>query len=220
MAASETVAVEREYGGANPHLALNIYKLFCYFAASRPLEAEGRIDSGGYWLLLIKLKFEEDEIRHLLVTIAAQLRSGRDIVKATESRSTPDEVSARSTGEIYQPASSTEACDLSFKDACDKILHAAAVSFETAETDLRKKWIYYYLLPRIRLSGSRYINGNRIDWKAALDVYAFLRVAAEAAALYWRPLTHDEKRMNRMLRMVSEMDNDKPIARDSPLSGG
>ncbi len=180
---------------------------FSYFAASKALEEQGGIDSGGYWLLLIKQSLEQDEIRHLLVTIAAQLRSGRDIVRATESRS-DDEISGRATGQICQPVAAI-AQDLSFKDACDKILHATTLSFETVETNPREKWINYYLLPRLHLSGSRHIKGQLIEWKANLDVNAFLRAATEAAQIDWRPLTAEQKRQNRMLELVIKKRDDE-----------
>lgn len=198
----ETAKAERVYGGANPHLALSIYRLLSYFAASRVIEEKGR-QPDGFFLLMLKSRFEEDEIRHLLVSVAAQLRSGRDTARAMDARGN-DEVSAKIVGQLFEPTAGA-AKPLTFATACNKILHATNVVFETTVTNTKEGWIYYYLEPRVTLDGSRGSDHKVIEWRAVLEINDLLRVATQAAVVDWRPLTADERRTGQLLQRVLNM---------------
>lgn len=200
--------MERPYSGENPHLALNIYRLYCYFCASQSLESESRVDGGGYQLLSLKLKFEANEIKHLLVSIAAQLRNGRDTAQVVDQRAT-EQLGLRLTGTLYEPIANPPT-PLRFHEACNKILHATKVAFVTTETSPSESWINYYLEPQLHLSGSKERGRRRYEWKAVLEVYPFLRAAAQASTLDWCPLTQVERAMTDALSTALEGNRNRP----------
>lgn len=119
--------------------------------------------------LLIK-EYEMSEVARILIEIAVQIRNQIDLDCSTfEGRKyNPNS----STGKLtinYQSAS-CRTIDLSFREACNKIIHAKHINFDLLNPNSIKE--YDYMNPQIYLYGD--FNGH--EWKTELDILKFISI--------------------------------------------
>jgi hypothetical protein len=126
--------------------------------------AELRMGSGENWEAIDHLQqFEGDEITRILLAVAITARVIDD-----RNNKVLDLV-ARDCGTlIATDANGTKETGLSLREACNKIIHAKKVRFDSSELETTQR----YLNPVIYLYGERH-QGQ--EWKAVLDVITFAK---------------------------------------------
>jgi hypothetical protein len=145
-------------------LDYEIFRLVSSLAASPVISSLAhRAPGEPAWPWLKKAEFPE--VCRLLVSIAAIVRNRLDL-------SSDDEIDAnRIVGKLTFEASS-KTVDLTLREACNKILHAAHVNPDEEDADGEHKGS---LRPFVHLYGAH----RHEDWKATLSIYEF-------AAAAWR----------------------------------
>lgn len=147
-----------------------LWQLLLIFLADRPLmalvEKEAR---GGQTLDGLHNEFCEDEITRILMNSAITLRVLDDRDSGTLQRVEP-------CGEL-QTRGQTEA--LTFREACNKIVHATRVNFDIERLDGRPldrpSTEPTFMNPKIYLYGVR----QGAEWRAMLDVIAYVHGAIQ-----------------------------------------
>ena len=149
-----------------PFIDLEIYRLATVVLASRPMAELGRDEfNGRKWEWLGKIEFTE--VSRLLVSIAAIVRNNVHDIPSTRM-------------ELRQPVGllipnlnrPDRHEDLSFREACNKILHASEVLPKTVEI---AEEVAPALEPLVDLYGEK----GKKPWKAVLDVRLFAVAATE-----------------------------------------
>ena len=83
---------------------------------------------------------------------------------------------ALNTGLLWEPETAPLAIELTTREACNKIVHAADICFFVDESQYNSKCLSpRFLLPRVALYGNR----GRIAWRAELSVNEFVEAG------YW-----------------------------------
>lgn len=103
---------------------LDTYRLLCQFLASKPLSSlkEEKIGRG------LGRGYERQEISSLLIKIATFYRVKYDDGSWEHAEWLHDEYNG--VGELIKDVTLPESCELSFKEACNKIIHATKVHFD------------------------------------------------------------------------------------------
>jgi hypothetical protein len=147
---------------------LDIYRLMTCFGGSRFItesaQSENKWESEFFRSLANDL--ERSEISRLLVSIAVTSRNHMDQGgwhAADLPGLPPDEVGVLCSDARQLGASAP----LTFREACNKVIHATNIRFEVNQDADYKTW---YLLPIIHLYGDK----NGTGWKATVDVPKFL----------------------------------------------
>jgi hypothetical protein len=132
-------------------MLISLYRLLCAVLAIAPLYARAKENPADP---LVRLQGEcfEDEVTHLLVSTAAFNRIYR--MQQHPRRVEPDKVTTEpiegtcGTLRVQSSGHGFEHQPLSFKDACDKILHADAINWDSINKRLtligefkRKPWL-------------------------------------------------------------------------------
>jgi hypothetical protein len=149
------------------YIDLELYRLVATVLASPLLAESARNDAFGRRFESLRI-FEFSEVSRILVSVAAVVRN---------------ELEGRSSIELQRPVGRLitnlekplESKPLTFKESCNKILHAKIVQPET--TELKDGDIAPALQPLVNLFGER----GKQEWKAVLDIRQF---AVAAAARY------------------------------------
>lgn len=118
-------------------------------------------------LSLLAEEFQEFEITHLLVSIAATVRviQDRDARHGAKSRA--------SCGKYFVDADKKQSVPLTLREACNKIIHAERFNFDAKTLPVSERGLpnpTYTLRPFMHLG--RYGSTN---WKAELNVLQFVR---------------------------------------------
>lgn len=140
---------------------LEVYQLACCFAGSRELARLARADRMVEWL---RLTFQESEASRRLVAVAAIIRTSLDTWVADAER-----VGRLPVGSLAEAGTT---CVLSFREACNKVLHAD-------EVELYRNHKQKALSKNVVLYGSRTTRTGDRKWKATLDINAFIAAAAK-----------------------------------------
>ncbi len=137
-------------------LDLEIYQLACIFASSKEL---AKISKQHNSFSSLTETFELSEASKKLITIAVALRSALD--------SNPHRHKEVEVGSLIKNTSKIEKVPLSFREACNKIIHASDIEFFDVDEN------YTPLNWSIKLWGSHFDQ----DWEATLDVAKFIESA-------------------------------------------
>ena len=145
---------------------LDLYRLACYFEASRPLAELGQAEGSPNECFIDSLprEFFEDEVSRILLQTAIVLRIVDD-----ESEADREERNPFICGELEQNG---DTGSLPLREACNKIIHARKINFDTDTLPLGSSEgeRNYFLNPYVYLYGSQ---GNK-HWKAIIRVRDFL----------------------------------------------
>lgn len=148
----------------------DVYRLLSVVQADEPLVMATRSDTDEFAML--RDWFAEDEFVHLLIGTAVANRAQDDHMKSF--RNDENELSFQTKtaqcGTLIRnytdENSPTE--ELSFREACNKIIHAEKIMPELQQV----KGAYTpFLLPEVTLYGEQ----NRREWKAVLDIHSYCR---------------------------------------------
>jgi len=156
----------------------DLYYLFCIFSASKRLaEITKEFEYDMAWDF--KHAYQEHEIQRLLVSTAIHYRI---IYEQTPSLSEGDpdyeiigdydwREDMDIVGDWWIEVSDNDPIDLTFREACNKIIHATKFELheESLSPDLWKK----YLLPKITLFGTH----QKKKWKIELNIEKFISQA-------------------------------------------
>lgn len=151
-------------------VSLDLYRLLCTFAASpKLLEIATKSREGGCVCSWTRRSFELSEVARLLLSIAATLRNNIDENPfRAESVLTNEEENVGTL--IKDLDNSKQTSQLSFRECCNKILHAYSISYDVSD----KTSLYAgHINPIIYLYGEYY--GKK--WKAEVDIYSFAEAA-------------------------------------------
>ena len=173
---------EIRYGGQRPpirrvaDLDLNrdLFRIACYFHASASLSSPedevGRMPA----LQLLAEECQESEIVSSLLHAAMRIRLLDE--QLWDKSVKVQQQFACNTGLLWEPETAPQAIDLSTREACNKIVHAADICFFVDECQYNSKSLPpRFLLPRVALYGNR----GRIAWRAELSVNEFVEAG------YW-----------------------------------
>jgi hypothetical protein len=154
-------------------LHLDVYRLMQLFLSSRAI-AEAADRSAHNAAGFLSEAFERAEAARLLIGIAVRLRAILDFnPHATwELKHAPQSVGALQTASDSSGRRSK--VPLTFREACNKIIHAHHINFDRRPTRSRK---HRYLAPVVYLYGSH--RGR--DWKANLRIREFAECAFRAS---------------------------------------
>jgi hypothetical protein len=147
---------------------LDVYRLVSHFLASRPIASVDE-NSARRALDRFVIGNEKPEISRLLVNVAAYYRVKYDDGSWEHAAWLHDD--AGLIGAVINVASHP-ACEqpLTFREACNKIIHAKKVHFDTSVDENTGA---AYLNPIVYLYGEK---GSQ-NWKATLDVIQFCKAA-------------------------------------------
>jgi hypothetical protein len=146
------------------YLDLEIHRLVAIFAASATLAESNQFDWS--WL---KQHYEFPEACRILVSLAALLRNQIDTNPATAEEAVSGQ--RNSVGTLVADLRAVPNVKaLTFREACNKILHADAINPDVVDSSAPRKSA---LNPVVYLYGSR----GEISWKASLNVYEFAHCA-------------------------------------------
>lgn len=144
-----------------------LYMLGCIFFASPGF------GSGAYRYEFnydLRLRFQEAEANTLLVSIAAAVRRRTELLDDFE-RSQIAQVAPASVGSLVKDIRQKErSVDLSFREACNKIIHAKQIKFDYDERTCRRGGV---LNPTVHCYGTH----GKLEWKASIQIYSFIKAA-------------------------------------------
>ena len=147
--------------GHNPDaqgLVLELHRLLCIFFASKTF-AELTIDPTGPYDPLDRLRgSEQQEITRILLSSAVTAR-------VIDDRNLGWFENAEGCGTLLEGKDEQQ---LSFREACNKIIHATKVRFDREHTAHGMP----YVAPRMYFYGTRQ---NGVEWKATLDVLEYAK---------------------------------------------
>lgn len=151
-------------------IRLDLYRLACYFEASRHLvgrETNGNASEDEYIPDLPK-EFFKDEVSRVLLQSAIVLRILDD-----ESEANRDERNPFICGTLELDGGSEP---LGLREACNKILHARRMNYDKCSSEQRtpRDGRHDWYRPYLYLYGVQ----ARKHWRAALDVRAFINHGA------------------------------------------
>lgn len=149
------------------------YRLLCVIMADRAI-AETAVDDFDS-LVSLREQFVEDELVHTVIQLAVMNRTQMDHMSGP--RSDPSELSfrpvERTCGMLTEDALADGGeISLSFREACNKIIHAEHIVVETDDTG---DGAFPALPHTVILRGTK----NRNAWQALLNVPEFLRGTVE-----------------------------------------
>lgn len=147
---------------------LDVYRLLCYSLASRAI-AELEDGSSQRPLSSFVMADEQSEISRLLLHIAVYYRVKYD--DGSWEHGFWLHKNFQGVGSLAEDISTqAPSVPLDFREACNKIIHAKRVHFDSA---VHEKTGVGYLNPVVYLYGSK----GAKDWKATLDITHFCRAA-------------------------------------------
>jgi hypothetical protein len=160
-------------------LRRDIYRLFTHFHGSGPLADLSNTDTGIYYANL-QNRFEEIEIRDLLLRLAVRIRILEDAYHETW-----QEPWSKPVGCLFSDSTKPEHTALSVRETCNKVIHARYVNFcRTGVAEENE--VIFPLLPIIVLYGTRI--RSPVFWKCELQVNDFLDSALTIAEYVYGPL--------------------------------
>lgn len=157
------------------------YRLLCLYMADKAIfemtppdqQVWGGSQRSEEPLFRLRHHLIEDEINHTLINLAICNRTHMELKKERHGREYPDSV----CGKLIENNDEDMAKDLTFREACNKIIHAKRISGTFMESGTVKGFSGENapMHHELWLSG----NYNKKDWIAELDVFEFLRVTTD-----------------------------------------
>jgi hypothetical protein len=139
----------------------DLYRLAAALLSLKPFQEFASVADGS--LLVLRERFAEDELIHLLVSTAIANRLQLDHM--LKLRIDPSELSYQPLegicGHLYEPADSKEGVPLQFRDACNKIIHARNIQV----SDIMR--------PVLRLRGER----SKTNWYVEICLLDYVGVS-------------------------------------------
>ncbi len=151
-------------------LRQGLYHLFCCFYASKALFEFGKDALGGNFRQLQE-ECETFEIQRTLFTIADRLRVAEEAFNNAYGIK-PNEAETE-TGVLQRDITKPSEERLTFREACNKIIHAKKINFDVAEHGFEAG--EGYLNPWIFIYGK---DQDKKDWRAKLDIQPFVNLGA------------------------------------------
>ena len=133
------------------------------------IHASSAIDSlGNHPLRTLRQQYQEAEIGRLLLTIAVAVRNAmdQDPWRANYWLQWVDD----GVGSMKNLGQKNEAKSLSFREACNKLIHCLSINFHYVSENPRRGMA---LAPLVHL----YCTKGEVEWKATIDVSQFIEVA-------------------------------------------
>ncbi|WP_417274034.1 hypothetical protein [Celeribacter halophilus] len=162
------------------------YRLLCIFMAEQAIfditpedqQVWGGSQSSEEPLFRLRHQFIEDEINHTLINLAICNRTHMEFKKEKHAREYPDHI----CGTLIRGVATGEDEPLTFREACNKIIHANTflATFKIAEEVKNVTDEVAPIHHEIWLLGDKF--GKK--WKAELDVLGFLRATTENFDLF------------------------------------
>jgi hypothetical protein len=135
---------------------LDIYRLLCYFEASKPIATLSDTNSDFLMQGLFD-EFMSDEVSRILLECAIVLRMIDD-----ESESDIEEKDPFNCGELEFD---TEITKLSLREACNKIIHGLKINF-----DMEMIGEFQYISSKVYIYGYH----RKKEWRASIDIIKFI----------------------------------------------
>jgi hypothetical protein len=154
---------QRGWPLASPLLDLELYRLLCIFSGGKAIASRTHTENDySVWL---RQNFEKSEASRLLISAAAILRNHLDSCAHPEE----NEKALHASVGSFKPnkESKKRALPLSFREACNKIIHADLIHYDFSKA---KEPYRQYLRPFIHLYGFYQEN----EWKATIDILKFI----------------------------------------------
>jgi len=149
-------------------LKRDIYELLAFFLSSQPI-AELNDSSSDPLQQLDAL--QRDLITKRLISVAITIRILDD--QGTQVIDLLTAYCGTITKDMTNPG---EACGLGLRDACNKIIHARKVTFDTATASTGRAYLY----PSLYLEGTE----RKKAWTVDLDVVKFCRESASVLPMF------------------------------------
>jgi len=156
--------------------ALDLYRLVCLVLADKSV---AKLGHEYFQLDQIKTEFVRPEVTRILISTAVALRVRFDEI--IRDRVLRQELNSAHCGKLYPkwPGRKTE--PLTLREACNKIIHAKQIRFDTVIPDARHnpdEAGVYISRPYLYLYGTK----DGVPWRAVLSIIEF----AESAAAYFQ----------------------------------
>lgn len=143
-------------------LRLELYRLVSAFFASRKF-AQHLINDGAYRSLgSLAVEFQESEIVRVLTAVAIQIRILDDQLDELSPFKDAESIVGKLVPDTSNPRKSIP---LHLREACNKIIHAKVVRFDTKDDAQMNS----YLTPMLYLIGQK----QKAEWKATLEIVKF-----------------------------------------------
>ncbi|MBN1185359.1 MAG: hypothetical protein JXB49_23950 [Bacteroidales bacterium] len=146
---------------------LDLYRLLCCFGASSIIERISRKYSNTLINSFLRIEYEKSEISRIIINLAIIARNELD--NGNGLRTNNPNFGQDKVGILYK-AGKTRKLDLSFREACNKIIHCEYINWDMKKPVSIAE--YDGLNPIIYLYGSL----NEARWKAVLKIYDFVNV--------------------------------------------
>lgn len=149
-------------GISGDFLDYQLYLLGCIVGASSSFEG-----LGNHALLTLRERFQEVEIGRILLTVAIAVRNETDQNPGRAEnwlQGLEDDVGtlqSKRRGELT----------LSFREACNKIIHCLSINFHYASDNPRRGMA---LIPQVHLYGTK----GKEEWRVTVDINKFIQVAS------------------------------------------
>jgi hypothetical protein len=156
---------------------LDLYRLLsCFYASTEFSKCRGQLKLES--VAILGNEFEEYEIARLLVNISAKIRMIQDREKEYFKKLIG--VCGKLTPDLSTPNKKE---NLSFREACNKIIHAKHFKFDVKNVKVRDSDYSSSqpaLRPFIHLYGEKYDDKKKclLNWKASLNVVDFSKIGA------------------------------------------
>ncbi len=141
---------------------LDLYRLVCYFEASRSIAAQHTHDAENSNLQALPREFIEDEVGRILLQTAIVLRILDDESPADREEKNPFYCGTLRIGEASEK--------LPLREACNKIIHAQRVNF-----DIETLEGVEFVAPFLHFYGTK----GKAEWKASIEMREFMNYSAE-----------------------------------------
>jgi len=161
----------------------DLYHLLCCFLASPRIselaieDYEHRGNEGVHVFNMFLNAFETQNIQELLVSIAVRLRMIDDRLNTSHEKHIGGEIN--DVGTLTKGTGKAGDKVLTIRDACNKIIHAALIEYNSDKVELRGKK-KGYLKTELLL----YDKGDKSGWKAKIDIIKFVKVGTQVCELY------------------------------------
>lgn len=144
----------------------DLYYLALIFAGSEKISEFRSDGEGQYSLFWVFRNTEYSEISRRLISIAAISRNLMEISRDTT-------IQTLEVGKFYKKSNSDEFVELTFREACNKVIHADHINFDNSEDPAVSSPYVGYLNPIVYLYGT--YNGE--PWKIELEIFKFIKEA-------------------------------------------
>lgn len=159
-----------EWINGYPHdpqmLWVDLYYLALIFAGSEKISEFRSEGDSPYSLFWVFRNTEYSEISRRLISVAAILRNLMELNRDTT-------IQTLEVGKFYRISNSNEFAELTFREACNKVIHAEHINFDNSDDPTVSSPYVGYLNPIVYLYGTQ----NGVLWKTELGVFKFIKEA-------------------------------------------